>query len=80
MRLAGWRKRPGFRGLLEACFGETPIPARETRALPNLPNIRRRFYSPVWSRVEFWSGQATRICTDGFHVIVEDSEESLEYL
>jgi len=34
----------------------------------------------VWSRVEFWSGQATRICTDGFHVIVEDSEESLEYL
>jgi ATP-binding protein involved in chromosome partitioning len=64
----------------EDCFGETPKPARETRALPNLPNIRRRFYSRVWSRVEFWSGQATRICTDGFHVIVEDSEESLEYL
>ena len=34
----------------------------------------------MWSRVEFWSGQATRICTDGFHVIVEDSEQSLEYL
>jgi ATP-binding protein involved in chromosome partitioning len=64
----------------EDCFGETPKPARKTRALPNLPNIRRRFYSRVWSRVEFWSGQATRICTDGFHVIVEDSEESLEYL
>ena len=34
----------------------------------------------MWSRVEFCSGQATRICTDGFHVIVEDSEQSLEYL
>src|SRR5438128_4558565 len=56
-RLAGWAKRPRFRGLLEDCFGETPKPARETRALPNLLNIGRRLYLRAWSRIEFWSGQ-----------------------
>jgi hypothetical protein len=63
---------------LEDCFGETPKPARETRALPNLPNIRRRFYSGFGRESSFSSDRATRACSDSFHVIVEDSEQSLE--
>ena len=52
MRLACWRWRPPHRGLFgtyeslqrvdytsKDCFGETPKPARETRALPD-PSLR----------------------------------------
>jgi len=55
--------------------GETPSPARETGTLPNLSNIGRKFYSGLVA-IEFLSWA----CSNSFRVIVEDSEESLEYL
>src|SRR5437764_13924465 len=42
-RLACWRSRPRDRGLFKDCFGETPKPARETRALPRSKPVSRLF-------------------------------------
>jgi hypothetical protein len=50
-RLACWRRCLSFADFWEDCFGETPKPAREARALPG-----------NWSvRAIFWGAQAASL-------------------